>query len=452
MKSKVLFDDTIHHRTTRNGYPAQPIIEKPQLCIFGVGRSSIEDQMQYSDCRLNDLISLNDITYNGITLSIIPRFFVADYPARAFEAGQQIGGAYSCPCGIPSNSHQNLSEAISTPVPSLEIHENLVKQGILWKTKQTGILKGATKAQIIEENRKRSLYVGTCYQRPNKDILLKDLSNTLHGAHRLPALTINSALSIKDVAPKLELANAEFLHDFLGVMENLIEELPFHEPKLKDLFTPYKANHERMSGIDARFCAVKFAEFAVSNELDSKFSKLAQALVELSQICYSYSEHRTPRQVLRLSNLSFLIGLLLKEIVGPLPKKISANRFYGIHYHGLTSHIGELGRIVAVRSLIPEQEEATFHRLKQYTMNSSSRHSQHVVDNGMLRIQFQPPNKRQIYQHSLLTRKSNQVIVACAKCQFKWPMAFLWHTIILNWDMRQIWLQPYLAKTMHMYL
>ena len=63
-------------------------------------------------------------------------FFVADYPTRAFEAGQQIGGVYSCPCGISSYSHNTLPEAISTPVPSLEIHENLVKQDILWKTKQ----------------------------------------------------------------------------------------------------------------------------------------------------------------------------------------------------------------------------------------------------------------------------------------------------------------------------
>ena len=357
---QILFDNTIHRSTTTSGCSSQPIIEKPQLCILGIGNSSIQDQLKYSEDRLKDIVSLKDpIIYKNTKYQVIPRFVIADYPARAFECGQQIGGNYSCPCGIQAQHHNDFTKAISMPISTLEERESMVQNGILWKTRQTGLLKSITKSELLQENKSRNLYIGTSYQRPTKVSMLSDLTKELHGIHRRPALTSNSSSHIKDIAPELEIPNCEILHDYLGVVENLIEELPHHEPKLNGLTAPFQQRHERLRGIDARFFSIDFAEYTQSHNLDEIYVNIAQILVEISQICYSYAEQRTARQILRLLNITFMFGKLLKKIVGPKPKKVSPGKFYGIHFHGLITHLAEIYRLISIRSLVPEQEEAT---------------------------------------------------------------------------------------------
>ena len=125
-----------------------------------------------------------------------------DYPANAFECGQQDGGNYSCPCGIQAQHHNDFTKAISMPISTLEKHESMVQNGILWKTRRTGLLKSITKAELLQENKSCNLYIGTSYQRPTKDSMLSDLTKELHGIHRRPALTSNSSSHIKDIAPE----------------------------------------------------------------------------------------------------------------------------------------------------------------------------------------------------------------------------------------------------------
>ena len=131
-----------------------------------------------------------------------------------------------------------------------------------------------------------------------------------------------------------------------------------------------------------------------------------------SQICYSYAEQRTARQILRLFNIIFMFGKLLKKIVGPKPKKVPPGKFYGIHFHGLTTHLAEIYRLISIRSVVPEQEEATFHHLKQIALNCSSRQPQNVINTCMLRIQFnsQSSSARSQSQQSLLSRRCKEVI------------------------------------------
>ena len=96
-----------------------------------------------------------------------------------------------------------------------------------------------------------------------------------------------------------------------------------------------------------------------------------------SQICYSYAEQRTARQIWRLLNVTFMFGKLLKKTVGPKPKKVSPGKLYGIHFHGLTTHLAEIYHLTSIRSLVPEQE-ATFHHLQQIALNCSSRQPQNI--------------------------------------------------------------------------
>ena len=79
--------------------------------------------------------------------------------------------------------------------------------------------------------------------------MLEELQDTLQGIYRLPALlTPNPNLNVHNFN-KLEVPNCEVLYDFLGVMENITEEHPAHEPKLNSLFSSQPGN--RMRCIDA---------------------------------------------------------------------------------------------------------------------------------------------------------------------------------------------------------
>ena len=139
---------------------------------------------------------------------------------------------------------------------------------------------------------------------------------------------------------------------------------------------------------------------------------IAQILVAISQICYSYAEQRTT--LLRLLNITFMFGKLLKKIVGPKPNKVSPGKFCGIHFYGLATHLVEIYRLISIRIFVPEQEEATFYHLKQIALNCSSRQPQKVINTCKLRIQFnsQSSSARSQSQQSLLSRRCKEVNIA----------------------------------------
>ena len=383
--------------------------------MFGVGDASLSDQLQLSQPRLKDIKDMQQpITIDGIDYQIVARFVVGDYPARAFETGQQIGGKFSCPCGLASEKHSNLCAAFHNENSHQSLHSRAVdvQKGVLWKHSPYGILKEQSKANLLLESRARDLYIGTTYQRPSKSELNQQLVTNLKGLQRIPAIAASSPeADLQQLCPSLEVPNCEVLHDFLGVFDNLLEEMPCHFSALRTFSMNIRKEHNRLRGIDARFAAIKMVEFCIEFDLPQDVLQIAQQLVEISEICYSYAHQRTPRTVLRLYNLTFSLGSSLVDIVGQLPKKVSAAKFYGIHFHGLTTHLPEVHRIVNIRSLVPEQEEASFYRLKQLSLHTSNRHPQHVVDNAILRSQFSSSNSKCAYQQSVLARQAGKVIM-----------------------------------------
>ncbi|CAC5404478.1 unnamed protein product [Mytilus coruscus] len=86
---------------------------------------------------------------------------------------------------------------------------------------------------------------------------------------------------------------------------------------------------------------------------------LIQVLVEIINIAYSSEEKRSPRQILRLYNLTFLFGVLTKSVIGT-PVKITTRKLYGCHFHSLVVHLPEVYRIVNTKSILCEQEERSF--------------------------------------------------------------------------------------------
>ena len=80
--------------------------------------------------------------------------------------------------------------------------------------------------------------------------------------------------------------------------------------------------------------------------------------------------------------------MLVKEIVGSEPKKVSPGSFYGIHFHNLIVHAPVIYRIIAIRSLLAEQDESTIYRLRKITDCTSSRRPDHVIDNALMRMTY----------------------------------------------------------------
>ena len=112
-----------------------------------------------------------------------------------------------------------------------------------------------------------------------------------------------------------------------------MEALPFHEPKLKPLFS-LEESLEWLRGVSAQICVIDFAKFAIEEHLDGNICKIAQMLVEISHISYSYSFQCTLRQVLRFLNLTFLVGFLL---VGLTPTKSQLVAF--MVYNSIASQV-----------------------------------------------------------------------------------------------------------------
>ena len=95
----------------------QKEVEGPQLYII-VRCKSNDEQLSYIETRIECLEELKtdlqlrsiDEKYEGILLNDSMRLFKGDGPAIAFEAGNQKGGYYLCPCCVV---HACLTDDIS---------------------------------------------------------------------------------------------------------------------------------------------------------------------------------------------------------------------------------------------------------------------------------------------------------------------------------------------------
>ena len=115
---------------------------------------------------------------------------------------------------------------------------------------------------------------------------------------------------------------------------------------------------------------------------------MVTSLVDIISLCYTQFNSRTPKQVLRLYNQCFVFAVLSKSTIGT-PCKITARRFYGCHFHSLTSHIPEVARVFCLRSIVVENEERTFGDMRRISEATSNRHPESLVDNAVIRFNAQ---------------------------------------------------------------
>ncbi|CAC5356825.1 unnamed protein product [Mytilus coruscus] len=285
----------------------QAVVEKPDLYIFGQSGSKDTEQVSYTTARTEDLEELRKgIIFDGIPYTFQLRFFSGDGPARQFEADRRAV---------------------------------FLKGESLVKIKQGNInpFQNLTKDELIEELECRGF---DTFRLKTKARLQEEMSDLLHGISRPPALLLHypekslteSNISCYEVLP------CEPLHDISNIVQNIIQELPHHvkqnstKLELEKFCNNTIGDKNQIKGSDARLYAMKLSKFIENLQLDGKMSsdisQLINSLVEIINIAYSSVERRTPRQILRLYNQTFLFAVLSKSIIG-IPVKMTPRKFYG---------------------------------------------------------------------------------------------------------------------------
>lgn len=333
-----------------------------------------------------------------LNIKPILRVFTGDNPARQFESGQQRGGKYSCVCGVPATEHSNFICCYNTETQTLEERRKLVVSGNAWHKMKTGTVnpfQNLRKEEIIAELESRSIWPEV----ETKSEVQEKLASVLHGVVRPPALCCEDPTrTVKDLnIDDYEVLACEPLHDLTNVIQNLIQELPHHVPDdTKQEFQAFSettiGQKNQIKGSDARLYAVKLAKFTSQKFEEGKVEEnildLVNALVDIITVCYSNHTARSQKQLLRLYNQCFLFGILCKIVVGN-PKKLTSRKFYGNHFHSITVHVPETARLFNLKSIIPEQEERSFGTLGRISENTTNRQSKYIVDNAVLRYNFQ---------------------------------------------------------------
>lgn len=177
---------------------------------------------------------------------------------------------------------------------------------------------------------------------------------SIHGIQRPPALYCSEEDSL-DHLSWYKIPACEPLHDLPNVVQHIIAEQPSHfedksvEKEFEKIASATIGDKNQIRGSDARLFAIKLAKFAMSLYNEKMISldilELCTPLVEITAICYMHYNHRSPKHILRFYNQTFKFSYLCKSIIG-IPKKMTARKFYGSHFHSLTVHAPQTNNVL----------------------------------------------------------------------------------------------------------
>ena len=112
------------------------VVEDPQIHILGRSTSSLSDQAEFIESRRECLLGLSQelTTKAGIPVNDVMRFFHGDGPAMQFEAGNKIGGYYSCvSCEAHSSRFDDLAYCFHAHQLTLSERQEFILKGEAWK-------------------------------------------------------------------------------------------------------------------------------------------------------------------------------------------------------------------------------------------------------------------------------------------------------------------------------
>ena len=397
--SNLVVNVTVLHDNAVHIADSQYLVEKPCIYILGWSGSNVANQVEYSRFRLQDLPQLSSLQVPKISAEVrcIPRFCVVDSPARCFECGTQIAGNYRCPCGLHCESFPDLGTSLLSPHRSLEDIQTSVLAGVLWQTQDPFPFRALKKSDLEKELYVRKIHpAATSYYTANKADLDAILVQELKGVQRVPAiLTSSPQASLKDIGcESYEVPCMEFMHDMCIIVEHVMCELPLvgQCSELSNFILSLRRDQQKFRAVDNRRYCAKMCVFSQglfdNDKLSRECLRLLQVLGEIIEIGYSLASSRCAGSVLRFHNLTFLLGMYMKIIFGESPMSMIRGKMYGLYFHNLTSHAPIVYRVIAIRSLLPEQDESVIWKLRQITNNTSSRRPLEVTKNAMMRASY----------------------------------------------------------------
>ena len=222
------------------------------------------------------------------------------------------------------------------------------------------------------------------------EILLKE---DLAGISRAPALCYGNEnikmeklnLSMYEVCP------IEPLHDCKGHIKNIWEALQeaLDKPEkelLSQILEGCYGSKDKVTGSDYRLSTI-----IVYQNMKGKCLKdtedLLLTLVEITKLAYTKAKYRNQKYILRLYNITFKHAMLCINQLRGAVKKISVQKLFGVYFHSITSHLPQVARIIAPSSIHTEDEERMFSKINNISLNTSTRTSQSIRDNGIVRMQ-----------------------------------------------------------------
>lgn len=121
-----------------------------------------------------------------------------------------------------------------------------------------------------------------------------------------------------------------------------------------------------MSGSQSREGLIKLTNYMSTKgtEQGVRIYTMLLSLVELQKLAYSLENDRSPRSILRAYCQAFRFGLSYIDIFSDNPNLKRRRSVFGQSFHSLTCHLPDMLRIVNGRSIVAEQAERHFNKLR----------------------------------------------------------------------------------------
>lgn len=393
-----LYDPAIHlsnkEYKAKNGYDVdvQSLVEEPKLYMMGFSSSTDEDQLMFVPTRNECLQGLsNTVQIDGIQIADKMRFMNGDNPSVEFEDGTQKGGHYGCSgCDGDMRRAGEYDYMAYRRYKSLDDKLKLVLDG---KEGQRDKIHPFHKLKVeqlrIELRARKEDDSGL------KPELQERLNNILGGTSKVPALLFgsNANCSLDDLNLKdYEVLFFEPLHCCLNHIAHILQELPHHVTDVDTLLTlnetkTLSLSKEKLRCTDYRKALLQVTlQLAKLVNVPDEVMELLLTFSEMMGIFYASEEKRTPRQVLRLFNLSFRHSLAVNSVLLPA-KSMTTRKLQGIYYHQIIDHSALIYRIISLKSINAELFERFFDRIEDITKKTWSKHPDDLIPNTFLHVQ-----------------------------------------------------------------
>ena len=401
-----LYDPAIHMNNEeyqrKNGLnvDVQSVVEEPHLYMMGFSRSTDEDQLMFIPTRRECLLSLSQTTEtDGVPITDKMRFMNGDNPSVEFEDGSQKGGHRGCTgCDGDMRRAGEYDYMAYRNYKSLDEKLKLVTSGVLGKRDKVSPFKNLKVDQIRRELKKR----GANCAGPKSEIQ-EELTDILGGTTRVPALLFgtDSKCTLDDLNLKdYEVLFFEPLHCCLNHISHLLQELPHHVTDVDALVVLNETSSITLSKDKVRCTDYRRALLQVIIQLTKQGNvpeevmELLLTFAEMMGIFYASEDKRSPRNILRLYNLSFRHSLAVNSILLPA-KSMTTRKLQGIYYHQIINHSALIYRIISLKSINAELFERFFDKLEDITKKTWSRQPEDLIPNTFLHVQAEDAMKEE---------------------------------------------------------